>query len=171
MLKRETRNGRRETQNKKLIRSDSSAICHLSSAVLTILAFDFGTKSIGVAVGQTITKSASELAPLKARDGIPAWAVIQKLIEEWRADLLIVGLPLNMDDSEFELSQRARKFANRLQEKFQMPVELVDERLSTIAAKEELANRGKRFDHKKNPVDSIAARLILETWFSDKANA
>ncbi len=135
----------------------------------TILAFDFGTKSIGVAVGQTLLKTASELPTLKAQDGIPNWDNIQTLIDEWKPNLLVVGLPLNMDDSEFELTHRAKKFANRLKERFKLDVALVDERLSTVAAKEEQLERGDKFDHIKKPVDSIAARLILETWFNQHA--
>ena len=83
----------------------------------TVLAFDFGTKSIGVAVGQEITGTASPLAALKARDGIPDWNVIEKLYEEWQPQLVVVGLPLNMDGTEQEVTQRAKKFANRLDRK------------------------------------------------------
>lgn len=74
----------------------------------TVLAFDFGTKSIGVAVGQEITGTASPLAALKARDGIPDWNVIEKLYEEWQPQLVVVGLPLNMDGTEQEVTQRAK---------------------------------------------------------------
>ncbi|HAW77355.1 MAG TPA: Holliday junction resolvase RuvX, partial [Alteromonas australica] len=80
----------------------------------TVLAFDFGTKSIGVAVGQEVTGTASPLAALKARDGIPDWQQIAALYEEWQPHLVVVGLPLNMDGSEQEMTQRAKKFANRL---------------------------------------------------------
>lgn len=131
----------------------------------TLLAFDYGTKNIGAACGQTITRSATELHPLKAKDGIPDWSVIEKLLVEWKPDLVLVGLPLNMDDSESELSQRARKFANRLHGRFGVKVEMVDERLSSFAAKGEVMERGGSRDYKHNPVDSIAARLILESWF------
>ena len=74
----------------------------------TVLAFDFGTKSIGVAVGQEITGTASPLPALKARDGIPDWNVIEKLYEEWQPHVVVVGLPLNMDGTEQEMTQRAR---------------------------------------------------------------
>ncbi len=130
----------------------------------TLLAFDYGTRNIGVALGQTLTASARELKGLKARDGVPEWSEIEKLLKEWQPDLLLVGLPLNMDDSESELSVRARKFANRLHGRFGLPVELVDERLSSFEAKGEVMNRGGSRDYKNHPVDSIAARLILEDW-------
>lgn len=80
----------------------------------TVLAFDFGTKSIGVAVGQEITGTASPLAALKARDGIPDWNVIEKLYEEWQPQLVVVGLPLNMDGTEQEVTQRAKKIRQSL---------------------------------------------------------
>lgn len=132
--------------------------------IKTLLAFDYGTKNIGVASGQTITRSANSQSPLKAKDGIPDWTQIEKLLKEWQPDLVLVGLPLNMDDSESELSARARKFANRLHGRFGVKVELVDERLSSFEAKNEVMSRGGSRDYKNNPVDSIAARLILESW-------
>ncbi len=133
----------------------------------TLLAFDYGLRHIGVACGQTITGTASPLPVLKARDGVPNWAVVAALLEEWRPQRLLVGLPLNMDDSESELSERARKFAARLHGRFGLPVELVDERLSSFAAKGEVMARGEQRNYGRQPVDSIAARIILETWLSE----
>ena len=133
--------------------------------IKTLLGFDYGTKNIGVAAGQTITSSANSLPGLKAKDGVPDWNQIEKLINEWKPDLVLVGLPLNMDDSESELSARARKFGNRLHGRFGVKVEMVDERLSSFEAKGEVMSRGGSRDYKNNPVDSIAARLILESWF------
>jgi len=133
--------------------------------IKTLLVFDYGTKNIGVASGQTITHSANPLAPLKAKDGIPDWNQIEQLLTEWKPDLVLVGLPLNMDGSESELSARARKFANRIQGRFGTKIEMVDERLTSFEAKGEVMSRGGSRDYKNNPVDSIAARLILEGWF------
>jgi putative holliday junction resolvase len=133
--------------------------------IKTLLAFDYGTKNIGVAAGQTITSSANALPGLKAKDGIPDWNLIEKLINEWKPDLVLVGLPLNMDDTESELSARARKFGNRLHGRFGVKVDMVDERLSSFEAKGEVMSRGGSRDYKNNPIDSIAARLILESWF------
>ena len=132
--------------------------------IKTLLAFDYGTKNIGVASGQTITRSANAQPALKAKDGIPDWNQIEKLLQDWQPDLILVGLPLNMDESESELSVRARKFANRLHGRFGVKVEMVDERLSSFEAKGEVMSRGGSRDYKNNPVDSIAARVILESW-------
>lgn len=132
--------------------------------IKTLLAFDYGTRNIGVAVGQRISSSASPLTPLKAKDGVPDWNHIEKIIADWKPDLVLVGLPLNMDDTESELSIRARKFANRIHGRFGVKVELVDERLTSFEAKGEVMSRGGSRDYKNNPVDSIAARLILEGW-------
>jgi putative holliday junction resolvase len=137
-----------------------------TATIKTIVAFDYGTKHIGIAVGQTITRTANSLPLLKAKDGIPDWSQIEKLFSQWQPDLILVGLPLNMDDSDNEITVRARKFANRLHGRFGVKVEMMDERLTSFAAKEEIKNAGRSNDYKKNPVDSIAARLILETWFS-----
>ncbi len=133
---------------------------------LALLAFDYGTQNIGVASGQSLTRTASELPALKARDGIPDWNQVEKLLKDYQPDCVLVGLPLNMDDTESELSQRARKFGNRLHGRFGIKVEMVDERLSTFAAKEEAAERGHRGNYAQAPIDSIAARLILESWFT-----
>jgi len=132
------------------------------------LAFDYGTKNIGVASGQSVTGTASELPALKARDGVPNWDELERLIKEWKPAKVLVGLPLNMDDSESELASRARKFGNRLNGRFGVNIEMVDERLSTYEAKGEVMARGGSRDYGKNPVDSIAARLILESWLNQQ---
>lgn len=131
----------------------------------TILAFDFGISSIGCAVGQSITGTAQGLPAFKAQDGIPNWEQIGKVIAEWQPDLLVVGLPLNMDGTEQPLTQRAKKFANRLNGRFRLPVELQDERLTTVSARSEIFERGGYRALKKGKVDSISACLILESWF------
>ncbi|EFM97122.1 Holliday junction resolvase RuvX [Actinobacillus pleuropneumoniae] len=131
----------------------------------TILAFDFGTYSIGCAVGQDITGTAQGLPSFKAQDGIPNWDQIEKVIKEWQPERLVVGLPLNMDGSEQPLTQRAKKFANRLNGRFNLLVELQDERLTTVSAKAEIFERGGYKALKKDKVDSISACLILESWF------
>ncbi len=134
----------------------------------TILAFDFGTNSIGCAVGQSITGTAQGLPAFKAQDGIPNWDSIAKVIADWQPDLLVVGLPLNMDGTEQPLTQRAKKFANRLQGRFNLPVELHDERLTTVEARAEIFSRGGYRALKKGKVDSISACLILESWFENQ---
>ncbi|MEQ3696450.1 MAG: Holliday junction resolvase RuvX [Pseudomonadales bacterium] len=131
-----------------------------------VLAFDFGMRSIGCAVGQTISGTANELKPLSAVNGAPQWAEMEALIEEWQPHALIVGLPLNMDGSESEMCQSARRFGNRLNGRFNLPVEMADERLTTREAKHEAHLRGRRGSYKDNPVDSIAARMILEGWLT-----
>ena len=127
------------------------------------LSFDYGIKRIGVAVGQTITGTASELAPLKAKDGIPNWQEIEKLIKEWQPDILLVGLPLNMDGSESEMSKRARKFANRLHGRFGKPFEMVDERLSSEEVKYDLRDQGIH-DFGHHSVDGMVAKILFEDW-------
>lgn len=133
-----------------------------------ILLFDYGTKNIGAAVGQTLTQTAQELKPLAARDGVPQWDQVATLLKEWQPNHLLVGLPLNMDGSESELSQRARKFSQRLHGRFGLPVTLVDERLSTFEAKAEARSRGHKGNYAQAPIDSIAARLLLENWLQNQ---
>ena len=132
---------------------------------ITALAFDFGTKSIGCAVGQSITGTAQVLPAFKAQDGIPNWDAIEKCLKEWKPDVVVVGLPLNMDGTEQDLTLRVRKFANRLQGRFGVNVQLQDERLTTTEARSEIFDRGGFRALKKSKVDGISACLILESWF------
>ncbi|MDW8845569.1 Holliday junction resolvase RuvX [Erwinia sp. P7711] len=134
---------------------------------MTLLAFDFGTKSIGVAIGQQLTGTARPLAALKAQDGTPDWNKIEALLKEWQPDRVVVGLPLNMDGTEQPLTVRARKFANRIHGRFGVQVDLHDERLSTIEARAELFERGGFRALSKGSVDSLSAVIILESWFEN----
>ena len=134
---------------------------------MTLLAFDFGTKSIGVAVGQPLTGTARPLAALKAQDGVPNWEQIERLLKEWQPHQVVVGLPLNMDGSEQPLTARARKFANRLHGRFGIQVVLHDERLSTVEARADLFARGGYKALTKGSVDSLSAVIILESWFEN----
>lgn len=105
----------------------------------TIMAFDFGTKSIGSAIGQEITGTASPLKAFKAQDGTPNWDDIEKQIKEWQPDLIVVGLPTDLHGKELEtITPKAKKFANRLHGRFGNQVELHDERLSTAEARADL---------------------------------
>ncbi|WP_343298171.1 Holliday junction resolvase RuvX [Pasteurella multocida] len=135
---------------------------------MTVLAFDFGTKSIGCAVGQSITGTAQVLPAFKAQDGIPNWDAIGKCLAEWQPDRVVVGLPLNMDGTEQDLTVRARKFAHRLHGRFGVAVELQDERLTTTEARAEIFGRGGYKALNKSKVDGISACLILESWFENQ---
>lgn len=132
----------------------------------TFLGFDFGTKRIGVAVGQSLTRTASPLKNLSARDGIPDWQLIERLIQQWRPHALIVGIPLNMDGSEQAITHRARRFANRLRQRSKLPVYGIDERLTTVSARSEIFDRGGYKALQKQEIDSFAAKLILESWLN-----
>lgn len=134
----------------------------------TLMGFDFGTKSIGVATGQEITCTASPLQSLKANDGVPDWNQIEKLLKEWQPDLLVIGLPLNMDGTEQEMTQRARKFGQRLHGRFGLPVEFKDERLTTTDAKARLFAHGGYRALGKSQVDAVSAQLILESWMESR---
>lgn len=131
----------------------------------TVIAFDFGTKSIGVAVGQTITGTARPLAALKAREGIPDWELIAAVFREWQPDYVVVGLPLNMDGTPQLVTNQAKKFANRLHGRFGIRAELHDERLSTVEARANLFADGGYRALGKDKVDSASAVVILESWF------
>lgn len=129
-----------------------------------ILAFDYGLKQIGVAVGNGGTGTAEPLTVLSARDGQPRWEDIAELISEWKPDLLLVGDPLNMDGSPSEMALRARRFARRLHGRFGVAVEMADERLSSFEVKQAQREAGHRGDYRRRPIDSLAAQLILQEW-------
>ena len=133
----------------------------------TYLGFDFGMKYIGIAVGQSVTRSATPLTTLKATNGQPDWSKLQTIIAEWQPTALVVGLPLNMDGSEQVVTAHAKRFANRLNGRFQLPVHVVDERLTTVEAKQQLFEEGGYKALQKTNIDSYAAKLILESWLNE----
>lgn len=131
----------------------------------SVMGFDFGTKSIGVAIGQEVSGTASPLKALKARDGIPDWQQVKAMLDEWQPDLLVVGLPLNMDGTNQQVTFQAKKFANRLHSMFGYQVEVQDERLTTTDAKARLFDEGGYRNLSKGNVDSMSAQIILESYF------
>ena len=133
---------------------------------LAALSFDFGTQRIGVAFGQSISGTARPVCVLKAKDGIPDWEQVGSVIAEWSPDVLVIGLPYNLDDTESELLKRAVKFGNRLSGRFHKPCYGMDERLSSRAAIEQIMEETGSMN-KKSGIDDIAAQIILENWFSE----
>jgi len=132
--------------------------------IKTVLAFDFGLRQIGIAVGNVLTSTTQALTIVRAKDGIPQWPELEKIVKQWQPNLVVVGDPLNMDGSDGELGERARKFGRRIHGRFGLTVEMVDERLSSFEAKHEQRELGHRGHYKDSPIDSYAAELILQTW-------
>lgn len=138
-----------------------------------LMAFDFGTKHIGIAFGQTITCTAEGIARIDSDDGIPDWGILDKLVETWKPDAFVVGLPLNMDGSVSHMSRRAKKFSNRIADRYNKKVFMMDERLSSREVKEQSLNKHSQTKRQSKPVskkldefDSLAAAVILQSWFS-----
>lgn len=129
----------------------------------TLLGFDYGHRKIGVAVGQTLTGTATPLTTIRSHHEKPDWERIAVLVREWQAAEAVVGLPYNMDDTEAEVAPRARRFARQLEGRFGLKVHLVDERLTTLEARGRLGRAGAV----PGAVDAMAAKLILETWLSE----
>lgn len=124
-------------------------------SVDTIFAFDFGVKRIGVAMGNTMIRQAQPVKVISAIDNATRFADIQALLDEWKPARLVVGLPMHPDGAEHEMTARARKFANQLHGRFNLPVELVDERYSSAVIS---AKRGE-------VIDDRAAAIILQQYF------
>lgn len=131
------------------------------------LGFDFGSKRIGVAVGQELTRSARALVTLNNRNGAPDWEAITRLITEWQPAAMVVGLPLNLDGSDHEVTRLARRFGNRLSGRYNLPVYTMDERLSSAEAEAQLAEQGR---YEKADVDKLAAQLILQGWLEQHSS-
>ena len=138
----------------------------------TYLAFDYGSKRIGAAVGDSLTQTARPLPAAVAVHAQPDWAAIDKLIQEWRPAALIVGLPLDEDGTEQAITEPARRFARTLQQRSGLAVHLIDERYSSRSADYELrdARSSGRMNRRvrKGDRDGQAARIVLEQWLAEQ---
>ena len=136
----------------------------------TILAFDYGEKRIGVATGETILKTAHALTTINAEQNELKFSQIAQLISEWRPSLLVVGLPMHMDGEANLMTQLAKKFAQRLEGRFNLPVLMVDERLSSVEAAQNLRDAGVVGSKQKALLDAVAAQSILQSYFDSLTN-
>ena len=135
----------------------------------TVLAFDFGEKRIGVAVGDLSLRIAHPLSTIAAEDNASRFEQIGRMIAEWQPAKLVVGLPMHADGAEHEMSRLSRRFANRLHGRFGVEVVLVDERLTSRAAESRLRESGASRAKIEATLDAAAAREILEAYFSSSA--
>ena len=132
-----------------------------------IMAFDFGIKNIGIAIGQEITKTASTFYSIRANDGLPDWVELDMIVKEWNPNLFIVGDPLNMDGTRSKIQDSSDKFSTALNKRYDIGIEKTDERLSSREAKERLENIQMGIKDSRNK-HSISAQIILEDWFRSK---
>ena len=126
---------------------------------MQIIAFDYGEKKIGVAVGQTSTNTSSPLQIIFNKDNNTNWTSISSLLDEWKPDLILLGKPLNMDGSDSEIMKKVDKFYKELKSIYDADIEFVDERLTTFEAREILK------DEKHDNVDAHAAKILIDNWF------
>ena len=133
----------------------------------TFLAFDYGEKVIGTAVGSTHTRSAQPLGTISVARSEPDWTGIDRLVADWRPSALVVGLPLNMDDSPNPMTRAARRFGERLKARYNLPLHMVDERLTTLSAKRDLYDAGIPAKQHKRHLDRLAAQSILQSFLND----
>jgi putative Holliday junction resolvase len=139
-----------------------------------VMAFDYGRQRIGLAIGQTATRTANAAGVIPAQ-GLPDWNAVRRQIRKWVPARLLVGIPYNMDGTETVLTAECLAFAERLGEDFGLPVELIDERLTSAAASDELREARRSGQMKRRvshaDIDSHAARLILESWMREQEHA
>jgi putative holliday junction resolvase len=137
----------------------------------TVLAFDFGTRRIGVAVGNTLTRAAQPLTTIDRNRDDERLAAIAALIEEWRPNVLVVGIPVHADGAAHAMTARAQQFARKLSGRFRLPVELADERWTTQLAQTALDEAGAGGRKGREIRDQVAAQIILQGWFDDRGAA
>lgn len=135
----------------------------------TILAFDFGTRRIGIAVGNTLLRCAEPLTTINDERTDARFAKIEALLEEWQPGALVVGLPSNDDGTPHQLTALCRRFANRLKGRFSLPVILVDERYTSLSASAQLNEQGVHGRKQKTLIDQYAAQQILQAYFDEPA--
>lgn len=133
----------------------------------TLLAFDFGTKRIGIAVGNTVSGTAQPLITINDEKNETRFAAIAALLKEWQPAALVVGLPCNEDGTPHELTALCRRFANRLKGRFDLPTILVDERYTSAAASAALDEEGIHGRKQKSLIDQYAAQQILQAYFDE----
>ena len=132
--------------------------------IQTVLGFDYGTRRIGVATGQTITASATPLTTLNSINQKPDWSAIGQLIEQWKPDALIVGLPTYLDGTRSEMTEKALKFSRQLEGRYNLTVYTVNESLSSYEAEQEIQQHIKIGQHNKQEIDKMAAAIIVQSW-------
>ena len=129
---------------------------------MQILAIDFGLKKVGLAIGNTLTKTSMPISTIFYKSKQELFNLLEKHVIEWKPEFIIIGKPLNMDQTESEMSKLAEKFSNQFSKKFNLAVELVDERLSSFEAKEFA---------KDDNLDAMAAKLILDSWMNNNEHS
>ena len=128
---------------------------------MQVISFDFGTKKIGVAVGQTETKTSSPLQIVFSKNNTVNWDEIGSIVNEWKPNLILVGKPLNMDGSDSDMMEKVDIFYKKLEKISKIPCEYVDERLTSFEARESLT------EIKKDLIDAHAAKILIDQWFNN----
>ncbi len=132
----------------------------------TLLGFDYGRRRIGVAVGQRLTRSATPLTTIRARDGKPDWQAVTHLIEEWKPGALVVGIPYHMDGTEQDMTHAAKRFGRQLEGRYHLPVHQAEERLSSWVVESRLSAR----EQANTDIDAMSAQVILQDWLQQEPN-
>ena len=133
-----------------------------------VFAFDFGLKHMGLAIGQEVTQTANTLYSLKAKNGKPDWNDLDRIVGEWEPKLFVVGNPLNMDGSKSKIKEHSDRFSNLIRKRYKVPVELLDERLTSKEAVSRMKLKEIISNKKDGNRHSLSAKIILESWFREK---
>ena len=139
-----------------------------NTKITTVLGIDYGLKRIGIATGQTITGSASPVTTLNQLNGSPDWMAIEKLIDQWKPQALIVGMPYYLDGKENEMTKVVETFCLELEQRFAIPIFKINEALSSYEAEEILKTKTKIGKHNKHEIDKMAAAIIVQNWLDQQ---
>ena len=139
-------------------------------SITSVLGFDYGKKRIGIATGQTITRTATPFITLAQVDGNPDWSAIGDVINEWKPQSLIIGMPYHIDGSENKMTAAARQFAYELEKRFKLPVIEINEALSSNEAEEMLKKEMKINQQNKHEIDRMAAAVIVQRWLDGQSD-
>ena len=134
-----------------------------------ILAFDFGLKHIGLAVGQEVSNTANTFYSLKAVAGKPDWHKLDEIIQDWKPVLFVVGNPINMDGTDSKIKEKSDGFSKFINKRYNIPVQLMDERLTSREAKERMELGSDYSVEKKTDIHEMSAKIILESWFREQS--
>ncbi|MDH5610932.1 MAG: Holliday junction resolvase RuvX [Gammaproteobacteria bacterium] len=140
----------------------------MNTRITSVIGFDYGLKRIGIATGQTITNSATPITTLNQINGSPDWPALEQLINQWKPQALIVGMPYYLDGKENDMTKSVEAFCLELEQRFTLPVFKINEALSSYEAETMLKKNTKIGKHNKHEIDKMAAAIIVQNWLNQQ---
>ena len=140
----------------------------MTTNITSVLGIDYGLKRIGIATGQTITRSATPITTLNQINGNPDWNSLEQLVSQWQPQALIVGMPYHLDGKENDMTKIVEQFCLQLEQRFALPIYKISEVLSSYEAEQTLKKTTKIGKHNKHEIDKMAAAIIVQNWLDQQ---